>query len=903
MPPPDSTADSQPLTQLTLLASTGTSPSDKETSTTTMSRWLKSVNNLLDNLDGQAENVAEGVGDGIDTTIGQLLEKGQQVAKGFQGDGSFDSDSSDNDYDDDEDELYTSDEDKLYKSEEDIEEEDLNDEDEDAQDGKAVARNDSKDSKATINGSAHFSIGVHSGSSSYVVDSVSDITCAERCEYGYTEELITEDVNSARATEATPSGITDKTPNPPNRLNSFSRPAPKQVDDSPSSDQVEGQLSVHAKFSPKIPGQLFDVSPQQPRRSLDKYDLQKYVDQVRLEHDTDSDSDDGGGASGGSSVPSQKIRDSEHSAGPPKPPTRQTSLKKTNLPKLQKHVASAPASVQTSFQKPPKTPPRSRGGGGDVQKLMAKLQSMQEELNKTTSQLKTSQAETKKLEKQVNSLDIQLEATNSEIHAQVEELRRAGERMEKDRKLAQDDREELLDEQDDEIEQLKALHTTEVSDLKSSYGQQITDLTNRLQVEETLRMQEDGDWTKELEDAVGRERDALKKLSEINMEKFKVESSASKLTTQQTALQTKLASALQSVKEAAEREREAEDKLDAALSLHARQLTQRQRREAELEKTIFEIGSALTVAQQKQQRQLVQPLVNTENGDRDSYKDKFEAAEEEAETLKVQLNFETQRREALQQELNDISQERSEEISSAQARQQQHDRKVAGLESTIARSKKSLQDLKTGNSATMTSTSGGQTARLTSELAESKQEVARLSDQLLRHQRLAETSKSEILALKGRLQSATARAEEAEKSLVSAQSSSDYPTRRTFDVEGGGGAYPNPMASTRRRVKGSGRLRTASAGSSVRSALNIGPGRTNYVVEQVVVTVDALDKWMVDTGGFMRHEPFARLGFLVYLMTLHIWTFALVAFHTVVEVPHGDFGSMDNNPRHWRNHA
>jgi hypothetical protein len=844
-----------------------------------MSRWLKSVNNLLDSLDGQAENVAEGVGDGIDTTIGQLLEKGQQVAKGFQGDGSFDSDNSDDGYYDDEDD---DDEGDLYSSDEDIEEEDLNDED--AQDGKAIARNDSKDSKATINGSAHFSIGVN-------MDSVSDISCAERSEY--TEELITSDENSfARATEATPSGVTDITPNPPNRLDSFSRRARKQGEDNPFNDQVEGQRSALPKFSEKIPGlELLDVSPQQPRRSLDKFHLQQYVDQVQLEHDTDGDSDNGEGDSG-SSVPSQKRRDSMHSAGPPKPPTRRTSLEKS-----QKNVASAPASVPTSFQKPPvPAPPRSRGGGGgDVQKLMAKLQSMQEELNKTTSELKTSQAETKKLEKQVNSLDIQLEATNSEIHAQVEELRRAGERMEKDRKLAQDEREELLDEQDDEIEQLKALHTTEVNDLKSSYGQQITELTNRLQVEETLRMQEDGDWTKELEDAVGRERDALKKLSEINMEKFKVESSASKLTTQQTALQTKLASALQSVKEAAEREREAEDKLDAALSLHARQLTQRQTREAELETTIFEIGSALTVAQQKRQRQLVQPLVNTENGD--SYKDKFEAAEDEAETLKVQLNFETQRREALQQELNDISKERSEEISSAQARQQQHDRKVAGLESTIARSKKSLQELKTGNSTTMTSTSDGQTTRLTSELAESKQEVARLSDQLLRHQRLAETSKSEILALKGRLQSATARAEEAEKSLVSAQSSSDYPTRRTFDVEGGGGVYPNPMAPTRRRVK----VRTASAGRSIRSALNIGPGRTNYVIEQVVVTIDALDKWMVDTGGFMRHEPFARLGFLVYLMTLHLWTFALVVFHTV-EVPHGDFGSMDNNPRHWRNH-
>lgn len=834
-----------------------------------MSRWLKSVNNLLDNLDGQAENVADGVGDGIDNTIGQLLEKGQQVAKGFQKEDSFASNSYDDDYSDEDDDQYTSDED--------IEEGDLNDEV--YQDAVEIARNDSK---TISSNTAHFSIGVLSRSSSLAVDSVSDISFTERSEY--TEELILED--------ETPSAGTDSTPNPPNRLNSFPRHPPKQVaENPPSADQTMGQQSTGlSKFAGKSPGPDLDVSPRQPRRSLDCTHMQEHVDRVQLEHES-SDSGDGGDGSG-SSQHIQTGRNSSHSAGPPKLPTRQTSLTKA-----EKQVASAPPSVQSSFPQQPPAPPVSRGGGGEVQKLMAKLQSMQEELNKTKIELATSQVETMKLDKEAKSLKIQLEAANSEIHAQGEELRRAGERMEKDRKLAQDEREELLDEQDEEIDQLKELHTTEINNRKSSYERQITELTSRLQVEESLRMQEGGDWTKELEDAVGRERDALKKLSEVNMEKSNFESSVSKLTAQQTALQSKLTSALQSLKEATEREREAEDKLDATLSLHARQLNQRQTREAELEKTIFELGSALTVAQQKQQKPSVQLQGNAQTTG--SYKDKFEAAAEEAETLSVQLNLETQRREALQQELNEISKERSDEISTAQARQQQHDRKVAGMESTIARLKTSLQGLKAGGSSNLT-TVDGKTAKLNSELAELKQEVGRLSDQLLRHQRLAETSKSEILALKGRLQSATARADDAEKSLVSAQSSSDYPTRRAFDVEGGGAGFS--MANARRRVKGGGRLRAVSAGRSIRSALNIGPGRTHYAIEQAVATVDALDKWMVDTGSFMRLEPFARLGFLVYLMTLHVWTFALVVFHTV-EIPHGDFGSMDNNPRHWRSHS
>ena len=73
-------------------------------------------------------------------------------------------------------------------------------------------------------------------------------------------------------------------------------------------------------------------------------------------------------------------------------------------------------------------------------------------------------------------------------------------------------------------------------------------------------------------------------------------------------------------------------------------------------------------------------------------------------------------------------------------------------------------------------------------------------------------------------------------------------------------------------------------------------------MEQLAITIDAIDSWMVDTGSFMRHEPFARLGLLLYLMVLHLWSFALVVFHTT-EVEHGDFGSMDSSPRHWREHT
>jgi hypothetical protein len=206
-----------------------------------------------------------------------------------------------------------------------------------------------------------------------------------------------------------------------------------------------------------------------------------------------------------------------------------------------------------------------------------------------------------------------------------------------------------------------------------------------------------------------------------------------------------------------------------------------------------------------------------------------------------------------------------------------------------------LRELKEGGKVFTTDNDGNASEQTASQILQtSKREISKLSEQLLRHQRLTETSKSEILALKGRLQAATSRAVEAEKSLQATQSLSlgNVSTGRMYEMEGGG---PRPT-TMRRRVKGDARGRSR----TIRSALRMSPGRTSHpIMEQVALTLDALDNWMVETGSFLRHEPLARLGFLCYLFTLHLWSFVLVAFHTT-EQPHGDFGSMDNNPRHWR---
>jgi hypothetical protein len=45
------------------------------------------------------------------------------------------------------------------------------------------------------------------------------------------------------------------------------------------------------------------------------------------------------------------------------------------------------------------------------------------------------------------------------------------------------------------------------------------------------------------------------------------------------------------------------------------------------------------------------------------------------------------------------------------------------------------------------------------------------------------------------------------------------------------------------------------------------------------VSVDFLDSFLSATSKILRHNPYARLVFVLYLAILHLWTFALLVFH------------------------
>ncbi|KAG7361837.1 hypothetical protein IV203_036938 [Nitzschia inconspicua] len=579
----------------------------------------------------------------------------------------------------------------------------------------------------------------------------------------------------------------------------------------------------------------------------------------------------------------------------------------------------------------------------------SKVKALQSLLDQARKDLATAQNKNQRLEQRMSMLEETIARNEQEMQAQARELQQAGKELESIRTTAQEEQDDILEEHEEEMEELQKQHQSELDQLRDNYEKTIAEWKESFQQEQQKRQQEGGNWNQELEDAIQRERDALTKLSHVTIENDNLRRSLEESRGVESELQQKLKDALHAAKTALEREKQAQDELDASKARHSKQLAQRQRRESELEQTISELGSALSLAKQHEQLQQQQHFMagngveESETVDTMTYKVQWEQAVDEIESLRVQLAMEQQRRESLHEELQDVSAERTREAEMEQARQQDHDRKIAELELTISQLQASLHETagyrSSNNDAPLKVSSimddKAQTTssvqqedlnhhqqqqqqynqRIQQQLNDAKGEISNLSEQVLKYQQQAEYSKSEILTLKGRLQAATSRAEKAEEALSQSRLSS-------FDVEVGGAAANSHVGSmgspvigqsyiTRRRIKGRAQ---GSQVRTIRSALRLGPavstlngsrrgdgshGSTSTAMDQLFMTIDAVDQWMVDTGTFLRHEPLARLFFFLYLTTLHLWSFALIVFHTT-EVEHGDFGSMDSNPRHWR---
>lgn len=246
------------------------------------------------------------------------------------------------------------------------------------------------------------------------------------------------------------------------------------------------------------------------------------------------------------------------------------------------------------------------------------------------------------------------------------------------------------------------------------------------------------------------------------------------------------------------------------------------------------------------------------------------AAENEMEVFKTQLMLERQKSETLQKELEDISTERTQELSSSLARQKQHDRRVSDLTSKVTHLQSKLRSMQhLGNTINENDDSEESIAfaHFQAKEHEYKKQVTSLSEDLLRQRGRLENTSTEVLTLRNRLRAALNRAEAAEKEARAA-----VVVDHSYDIERGpiGNNY---NSKTRRRFG----PRTKKS-ATIRSALKLDSG-TSDAREAIGGSIDSLDLFTVKMLNVLRSDPFARMFLIIYLAILHLWTFCLIVFH------------------------
>lgn len=191
----------------------------------------------------------------------------------------------------------------------------------------------------------------------------------------------------------------------------------------------------------------------------------------------------------------------------------------------------------------------------------------------------------------------------------------------------------------------------------------------------------------------------------------------------------------------------------------------------------------------------------------------------------------------LHQELEEMSKERTEEAAAAHARHLQNDRKIADMSATISRLQCNLRDTKRA------SFDDGRDSIYSSGEDDKTMQIKSLSEQVLRQQEMIGQSKSEISALKSRLQVAISRADKAEGAMASFQNSDGiYDRMERAPLSDGS----NDGRNTMRRRGGRGNS-SDSYGGSIRSAMRLSAGHGEST-EKIGKAIDVVDSFSVQTG-------------------------------------------------------
>lgn len=181
-----------------------------------------------------------------------------------------------------------------------------------------------------------------------------------------------------------------------------------------------------------------------------------------------------------------------------------------------------------------------------------------------------------------------------------------------------------------------------------------------------------------------------------------------------------------------------------------------------------------------------------------------------------------------------------------------------GIGSTSSRESGIISSISENDRNTTTSSIGTSNIRSNSDSLQ----ITNLSQQLLRKQAMVQELQSEKSAIKSRLDDYIAKCRSLEQQLAVDDD----------DLEEAIGSSSNNGTMARRR-----RLATGSSTHKVSKDLEKIGVKANARVAQAV---DMIDTWTLVSGRFLKHYPLARLGFVLYLLVLHLWVLFILALHT-----------------------
>lgn len=201
-----------------------------------------------------------------------------------------------------------------------------------------------------------------------------------------------------------------------------------------------------------------------------------------------------------------------------------------------------------------------------------------------------------------------------------------------------------------------------------------------------------------------------------------------------------------------------------------------------------------------------------------------------------------------------MSKESASEASISQTLEMQHQRENEDLKAEVFRLRQIVRDVQKH------AEKGGDDPKIDEEQGHHNESHA-LSAQVLKlRDKLAQTT-GELKALKPRLAAAIARATKAEDELAAV---------KLHEMESA--VARSSTSNTRRRQPMGG------SSLSIRTAIQQNLGQNNPA-EKMGNAVDALDAFSVSTGKYLRRNPLARAGFILYFFMIHIWSFVLLSFH------------------------